>query len=205
MEIVDLSHVMGERTPLYPGDPALTLVRNAALQTEGYNAYTLAMGLHTGTHIDMPMHFSEDSRTAADFSAERFMGRGVLLDVRGQSVIGMEARYESMVTEGSIVLLYSGFDCRYFSEAYFTEYPAVSEELGRFLVSRNIKMLGMDMPAPDYPPFAVHKRLLERGIFLLENLTNLQSLLSVERFDIVALPLKITAEASPVRAVAVVR
>ena len=205
MEMIDLSHVLGEQTPLYPGDPALTLTRHAALPKDGYNAYTLSSGLHTGTHIDMPMHFSEDQRTAADFPAERFIGRGVLLDVRGQSVIAMDARYERAVAEGSIVLLYTGFDRHYFTEAYFTQYSTVSDELASFLVSRSIKMLGMDMPAPDYPPFALHQKLLANDIFLLENLTNLQSLLHTASFDIIALPLKISAEASPVRAVAVIR
>jgi kynurenine formamidase len=62
-------------------------------------------------------------------------------------------------------------------------------------------MLGMDMPAPDYFPFDFHKELLTNGIFLLENLTNLQELLGVNDFEVIALPLKIAAEASFVRAV----
>lgn len=57
------------------------------------------------------------------------------------------------------------------------------------------------MPAPDYPPFTFHKALLSNDIFVLENLTNLGSLLDKPNFEVMAFPLKISAEASFVRAV----
>ena len=89
----------------------------------------------------------------------------------------------------------------YHEEKYFTEHPVVSDELAEFLLSRKIKMLGMDMPAPDYHPFKFHKDLLMKGIFILENLTNLKELVLLKEFEVIALPLKISAEASLVRAV----
>ena len=57
------------------------------------------------------------------------------------------------------------------------------------------------MASPDLPPLAVHKRLLAAGVPMVENLTNLAALRG-RRFDFAALPLKISAEASLVRAVA---
>jgi len=62
-------------------------------------------------------------------------------------------------------------------------------------------MLGMDMPAPDYPPFTFHKSLLSNGIFILENAANLEELTNLSAFEVMAFPLKISAEASLVRAV----
>ena len=201
MQIIDISHRLDENTPLYPGDHALTLTKYKDLEADYYTSYVLQSGLHTGTHLDMPSHLTDDNRTAADFTADRFIGRGVLLDVRGQSPISMDARYEELIKRDDIVLLYTGFGERYFREEYFTQYPVVSGELGEFLISRKIKMLGMDMPAPDYAPFALHKALLANEIFLLENLTNLHSLLYAAELEVIALPLKIAAEASLTRAV----
>ncbi len=205
MKWIDLSWTLCSDTPIYPGDSPTSLTINKKLETDQYTAYLLQSGLHTGTHMDMPMHMLPDKRLAADFAPERFAGRGVLLDVRGQKRIRMKAEYAERISVGDIVLLYTGFDRHYGEEAYFSAYPAVEEELAAFLVSKNIKMFGMDMPAPDYPPFPVHKALLSRDIFLLENLTNLGSLLSAEQFEVIALPLKIAAEASFVRAVAQVQ
>lgn len=159
--------------------------------------------MHTGTHIDMPSHMLSDDRLAAAFKPEMFIGRGVLLDVRNQNPIGMSKGYEDSVKKDDIVLLYTGFDIWYKKpDMYFKKHPVIDEALAGFLIESGIKMIGLDMPAPDHPPFTVHKMLLEAGIFVLENLTGLDKLEGAGEFEVIALPLRIEAEASLVRAVA---
>ena len=201
MKLIDISHILDNKTPIYPGDYQTSLSSFKTIEHDYYNSVLLKTGLHTGTHIDMPMHLIDDKRTAADFPAERFIGKGTLLNVCGEAVITMKPKYEKIVSKGSIVLLYTGFDKFYFDEKYFSEYPAVSDELASFLISKKIKILGMDMPAPDYAPFTLHKELLANDIFLLENLTNLDKLIGAVEIEVISFPLKISAEASPVRAV----
>jgi kynurenine formamidase len=70
------------------------------------------------------------------------------------------------------------------------------------MVERKIKILGMDTPSPDKPPFSVHKLLLKSKIFILENLTNMEELLEAKKFEVIALPLKIKADSSISRVVA---
>ncbi|MDG5814149.1 hypothetical protein QA601_03600 [Chitinispirillales bacterium ANBcel5] len=65
-----------------------------------------------------------------------------------------------------------------------------------------VKIIGIDIPSPDKFPFEEHIKLLDNNILILENLTNLEPLLKVSKFDLFAFPLKIHAEASLVRAVA---
>lgn len=205
MKIVDLSATIAQGMPVYPGDEPVSLAPVRTLAADHYNAFRLASGLHAGTHVDMPMHLTDDPRTAARFDVGAFTGKGVLLDVRGEDVIGYRESYARRVFPGSIVLLFTGFDA-HFSDAstYFERHPVVSQELAAFLASRRIRMLGMDTPSPDRPPFPVHQRLLSQGIFLLENLTNLGALCGCASFDVAAVPLKIEAEASPVRAYATI-
>ena len=123
MRFIELSHTLSPGTPTLPDARPLALELVRTLAADGYNAYKLTSALHTGTHIDMPMHLVDDGRTAADFPPDCFAGRGVLLDVRGQDEIAMDARYEAMVTPGDIALLYTGFDERYGYEEYFTKEP----------------------------------------------------------------------------------
>ncbi|HHV13462.1 MAG TPA: cyclase family protein [Clostridiales bacterium] len=201
MRLIDISHILNEDTPIYPGDYKTSLQKYATLEKDSYCSYLLSSCLHTGTHIDFPMHLTNDDRAAADFSLDNFAGKGVLLDARGENPICMKSYYKEMVPEGCIVLLYTGFDRYYNEKEYFTHHPEVSNELAEFLISRKIKMLGMDMPSPDYPPFTVHKALLSNDIFILENVTNLHELLDIKSFEVMAFPLKISAEASFVRAV----
>lgn len=201
MKLIDISNILDNETPIYPGDYSLTLTKHKTLEKDYYTSYLLSSCLHTGTHIDIPMHLLEDKRMVSDFPLDSFMGKGVLLDVRGEDTITMKPSYEEMIKEEEIVLLYTGFDKQYKTKRYFTKHPVVSTELGEFLISRKIKILGMDMPSPDYPPFTIHKALLSNEIFILENLTNLENLLKVSNFEVIALPLKLSAEASFVRAV----
>lgn len=201
MKLIDISHIFNNNTPIYPGDYTHSLIKWKTLDEDYYTSYLLTSCLHTGTHIDVPMHLINDDKMVCDFSIDSFVGKGVLLDVRGENTIDMKPCYKEMIEEGSIVLIYTGFDKFYGMEEYFVNHPTISTHLSDFLISRKIKMLGMDMPSPDYPPFDIHKALLSNEIFILENITNLQELSEINNFEVIALPLKLSAEASFVRAV----
>ena len=201
MKLIDISHVLDENTPVFPGDYKTSLSVCKTLEKDGYNSYLLTSCLHTGTHIDMPMHLTCDDKTAADFPPGNFFAKGVLLDVRGEKTITVKPVHEDMISAGDIVLLFTGCDKNYARPEYFTDHPVIGEDMAEFLISKKIKMLGMDTPSPDHSPFKLHKKLLESGIFILENLTNLQNLTGIAHFAVIALPLKIKAEAGFVRAV----
>ena len=100
------------------------------------------------------------------------------------------------------MLLYTGLDKFYGTAEYYQEHPIVDIELCRFLLRKNIKMLGMDMPSPDKYPFEIHRLLFENNIFVMENLTNLHKLIGEKSFEVIAFPLKIKADSSMTRAVA---
>jgi kynurenine formamidase len=192
--------------PVYPGDIPVVVCKRRSLEEHGFVAYELNSSLHAGTHLDMPMHFIDDSKYVSDFPLEGFAGKGILLDVRGEECIQMKPEYHELVQENSIVLFLTGHSQYFHSDParYYKKHPQITEELARFLVSKKIKMLGMDLPGPDYHPFNIHKILLPKGIFMLENLTNLEQLQDVKDFKVMAMPLKIAAEASPVRAIALI-
>ncbi|MTI95818.1 MAG: cyclase family protein [Firmicutes bacterium] len=161
--------------------------------------------MHAGTHIDAPRHFLDCGKRIGDFGLEKFIGKGCLLDVRGESNIALKQEYFQLVQEGDIVLLFTGLGSLFRENSYyenFNDHPLVEIELAEFFVERKIKMLGMDTPKPDNFPFAIHKLLLSNGILIMENLNDLEKLVSVPSFEVIALPLKIHAEASIVRAVA---
>jgi kynurenine formamidase len=74
------------------------------------------------------------------------------------------------------------------------------------MVKLEVKIVGMDMLGPDYDkPWATHKVLLGNDILILENLTNLDQLLNIEHFDVIALPAKLHSDAAPVRVVAIIK
>lgn len=204
MRIIDLSHALYEGMPVYEGHGPMHLFQNRHLDVDHFNAYRLESGLHVGTHIDAPSHLSTSPLTAADMALSNFIGRGVLVDVRGRETITKDALDGIEVPEGGVVLLFSGMDESFYTDAYYTQYPAVQECFMQALIEKNICMLGMDMFAPDRYPFKVHKMCFDHNIAVLENMTNLSALVGLADFTVCALPLKIRAEASPVRAIAIV-
>lgn len=202
MKYIDLSHKIDNGIPVYPGDMEVSLVQKKSVERDEYTAYSFSTGLHAGTHIDCPMHLLKTDRTMAEYPMECFVGRGCLIDARGESEIDYITDYDNKINRGDIVLILTGTDEFYGNEDYYNKHPVITEKLAHFLVSKEIKMLGVDMPSPDFPPFSVHKLLLRKEIFILENLTNLKQLLSIENFQVFAAPLKICAEASLTRAFA---
>lgn len=201
-EIIDLSHEITPDTPVYPGDEPMELVQTSWLEMDHHNNHRLQINMHVGTHLDAPLHMLPAAPYVSQLPLTSFLGPGCLLDVRDQAVIRYQPRYEQLVLPGSIVLLYTGHDRWFGSERYFMDHPCVDPEFCEFLLAKQVKLLGMDLPSPDGPPYPVHKRLLSGGVYLLENLTNLDQLLDWPHFEVIALPLRIQADGSPARVIA---
>jgi kynurenine formamidase len=125
-----------------------------------------------------------------------------LVNAFGQTEIDLPESAFAGLTPGSVVLFYTGFDQYYGKNEYYDSYPSISDSTAWRLVKRGVNMVGMDFPSPDYAPYNIHKILLGNNILILENLTNLSALLPYREFELLAFPLKIEADSSPVRVVA---
>lgn len=202
IRLIDLSQPIDDHMPTYPGDPPTKLVKIKSFEDDGYTNFQLEAGMHSGTHLDGPMHLTDQNKLISEFPLESFCGEGCILDVRGESVISMKAEYLSRIKKNCILLLYSGHDQKYGTSEYYHQQPEVHPELAEFLISRKTKILGVDLPSPDPPPFHVHKLLLANNIFIIENLTNLDQLIKASLFEVMAFPLKINADSSILRVVA---
>lgn len=202
IKLIDLSQPIETGMPVFPGDTPTTLVQTKFLDRDHHNNHVLRIGMHVGTHLDGPMHLTKSKAHMSDLPLHYFTGEGCVLDVRNQAEIAFRDEFDPLVREDSIVLLHTGHDNLYGTSGYYENYPCVSAELCSFFIKRRIKMLGIDTPSPDRYPFPIHKSLLNAGIYILENLTNVHQLLNVPQFEIIALPLKIKADGSLTRAVA---
>jgi kynurenine formamidase len=202
MPLLDLSQPIADGMPVYPGDDAVHLVRHRTLAVDGYTDHRLTAGCHVGTHVDGPMHLTAAEVRIADLPLERFCGRALCLDVRGRDPVTLGVGELALLSPGDRLLLATGFDSRYGSPGYYADHPVVAPALAEALVARGLALLGVDAPSPDRPPFPVHRLLLAAGIPVLENLRGLTALPFGRPFELLALPLRLEADAAPVRAVA---
>ncbi len=198
-KFIDLTRTLTHKLPVFPGDDQLKLFRSRRLAFDGYNDHRIEMGMHAGTHIDGPMHLLTGQRYLSSLSASNFIAPGCLLDFRNHKTLRWRAEMERTVTPKSIVLLLTGHDRCFGDARYFTDYPVIAPQLARFFINTGIKMLGMDSPSPDRPPYPMHKLLLKNGIYLIENLIGLERLAGINCFEVIALPLKIKADSAPAR------
>lgn len=202
MELIDLSYEIYEGMPVYPGDIEVELENDKKVKEDGYSNHNLKMGMHAGTHLDLPAHMLKDNRYISDISLTYLSGRARLLNAAGQKVITVKDKYNDLIEKDDMVIIKTGFAAKYGKEEYFREHPVISEELAEFFVKKEIKLLGFDMPSPDQSPFRIHHKLFENNIFILENLCNLEKLPELEAFKLFIFPLKVRAEAAPCRVAA---
>lgn len=203
--IIDLSHLITESLPVYPGDSETSLTQTKYIKTDKYINHKLNINMHSGTHIDGPMHLLDTDTYLNDYPLNTFIGDGCLLDVYKETIIDYKGEYEDQIKEDQIVLLYTGHSERYGKSECFSNYPVITRSFAELLVRKGIKMIGMDTPSPDHIPFQIHKYLFKNNILIIENLTNLQELVTVDEFEVIALPLNIRADSSIARVIARVK
>lgn len=201
--IIDLSVTLNEKTPVYPGDPATVIKPGGTLAKDGYCDHYLSFGTHVGTHVDAPAHMLEGGKTLDAFQADQFIGSGKYIKVEGE--FSLEVIKNAGIQERDIVLFHTGMGDKYSDPIYFESYPAMSEEVAKYLVDAKVKMVGVDACSVDNKDgFPVHKILLAGNVLIIENLTNLKQLAGKE-FEAFALPIKLQIDGAPARVIARVK
>lgn len=206
MKLFDLTHSIYHNMPVFPGETETVLLKKNEVETDGYNNHRLKISLHTGTHLDSPLHFLNDGKFVSEYCLESFYGNTTVIDARNEAKSGnpitFKTEYEKLISPLDIVFICTNHSKLWNTESYYADYPVLSTELVDFLVDKKIKILGVDTPSPDKEPYPYHYKCFKEGIFFLENLTNLENLLSFENIEVMAFPLKIKADSSIVRVVA---
>lgn len=204
MKYIDLTHIISHKMPVFPGEAVPSILRDELPEDAGYVTHRLESNMHTGTHIDAPFHAKADTVTIDKYPIGTFAGKAAVIDVRGLSTIKMRDEWKPLFSRNKIVLFCTGYSKAWGTESYYYNYPEFDDEIAEFLVRCGVSVAGFDSPSPDKSPFGFHSRFLKDSRFLVENLTNLELLLGKENCTFMAFPLKIEAEASLIRAVAII-
>jgi arylformamidase len=202
--IIDLTIPLGDGLPGVSIKPAKTLER------DGWNATTLHLYSHCGTHMDAPTHFGVSRQTIDQIPLDRCMGPAWVVNLAGikpRALIRVAdlGQVADRVQEGDSLLLRTGWSRRVADPSYRDELPRVSLELAEWCVAKGVRMLGVEPPSvADVNSLeelaAVHGVLLSAGIIIVEGLANLDQIRR-ERVTFMAFPLKVAGgDGSPVRA-----
>ncbi len=181
----------------------------------GVNVTRMQCAVHTGTHLDAPLHFVPGGQSIADLPLDRVCGRAVGWEVsrRGGepiTVADLEAN-RPRAEPGDMVFINTGWGPHFVRDwDAYRFHPYLSTEAAGYLVERGVKLVAFDLPTPDMPEpvrpagfaWPVHHTLLEAGVLIAEHCASLHLVVG-RSFTAYAFPLPITgADGSPVRMVA---
>lgn len=197
--IIDLTMEITNMMPVYPGDDLVKLQETRNFDKDGYCNHRLETGMHIGTHLDGPMHMTDSELYISDVKLDNLIGKGILINCKNTDKIDYENKYEELIDERCIVLINTGYSNNFHSENYFKGHPVITEAFAELLIRKKVKAVCVDLPSPDRYPFDIHKKLLNRGIFIGENLVNLDKLESLMDFEIFIVPLNIRADGAMAR------
>jgi kynurenine formamidase len=198
--IIDLSVTVDTATKSPPSTDLKVELKHFRRGPGFWQSSAVCQGLHTGSHVDSTLHCFADGETTAEIGLERVIGSALVIDCTdvGASqpvTVGHVERYADRIQPGDIVLLRTGWTDQMWGRfpEFFTQSPYLDLEAARWLAGRGIKALGFDFfeeycaRLPDFSSedFVVHRALLDKGIILLEGLTNLGALPS-ERVEFFA-------------------
>ncbi|MFZ7134572.1 MAG: cyclase family protein [Eubacteriales bacterium] len=210
MKIFDLTHMISQDMPVYPGtEKPLFTVANTH-ENDGFTEKRMEMYSHTGTHIDAPFHILSHGKPLNEYTIDKFIGRGIILHV--DEIIGHDINIshieheEERIRKCDFVILKTGWSKYWGKKKYFNNYPCLTEESAAWLSQFDLKGIGVDTISVDpieTKDFSNHRIFMKKDMIIVENLCYLDDIAN-EQFLLVVVPLKIeNSDGSPIRAIAI--
>jgi kynurenine formamidase len=222
--VVDLTHAYDGAFPTFDGNPGILYEPAVKFADSGYQLWKLTIFEHTGTHIDAPLHFTEDGTSVADLAPERLVCPLCVLDLTAKAAEDANAMVEPEDIEawvsahgdipaGACVALHSGWAAKVASPEYRNTpdgkfaFPGFSKAATDMLAGLDVASIGVDTLSLDpgnSADFAVHFSWLPGGRFGIENMANLDQLPAAGATVFIGAPKHAGGTGGPARVMAVV-
>ena len=175
MRRIDISMPLFPGMPSFPGDPAFGCTRLRSLaQGDPYNLSGLALGSHTGTHVDPPVHFIAGGATTDQLDLAALNGPCRVVEIASGARSVSPSDVRRVPTGTDRVLFRTSNSYRWATQlTFFPDYVALTPESARVLVERKVRLVGIDALSIENDPsgtFPVHRSLLGSGTLILEGI-----------------------------------
>jgi kynurenine formamidase len=213
--LIDLSHTVEHGLVTYKGLPA-PIICDFLSREESRKRYApgtefhigkIEMVANTGTYLDSPFHRYANGRDLSELELTSLADlAGVVVRARERAgrAITRDA-FEEIHVRGRAVLVDTGWDAHWRTDAYFEGHPHLTEDAARYLADEGATLVGIDSYNIDDVSTGerpVHSTLLARDIPIVEHMCNLDAIPDVG-FRFHAVPVKVKGFGTfPVRAFA---
>jgi kynurenine formamidase len=162
LKIVDLTHPWSIHTPGWVGYPGGKLYYTQNLQTDQIVSQRLEVSLHSGTHLDGPMHGTDTMEGMADLPLTKLVHEGVIVDVSDvcgdwDLITPEHITSKVDVKPGDIIIIHTGWHRYYQGQPeqdlvrYFCMHPGGGIELARWMGELGVRWWGIDAGSGDHP------------------------------------------------------
>jgi len=201
---VDISIPLKSGMVRWPGDPEVRIERVLAIEHgDPCNVSSIAIGSHTGTHMDPPFHYLRAGITLDAMPLDATIGPARVIQIDDPESIKPEEIARHDIRSGERVLFKTKNSAHAWQTDDFVEdFVYISLGGARYLAERGVRAVGVDYLSVGgfrADGEAIHHALLEAGVWIVEGL----NLADVEpgQYELLCLPIKIQhADGAPARA-----
>jgi arylformamidase len=203
--IHDVSRPLHDGGVIYPGDPEIVFRAHRSIdQGDPANVTALALGSHSGTHVDAPSHFLSGGSPVDRISLDRLVGPAAVLDLPVElASVGAADLARHDLRGHRRVLLRTRNSAGGPGTGFTRDYCALTADGAQYLIDLGVELVGIDALSIEpfgSTDFAVHHLLLGRGVVIVEGLD--LSSISAGVYQLVCLPLRLQGlDGAPARAV----
>jgi arylformamidase len=199
VKLIDVTVPIRHGMPVYDNNPGVTLERARSIADgDTVNISRLDFGVHTGTHVDAPVHFIEGGAGAETIDPEILVGEAHVVDATAlHADIDAEALATLDLPPGAERLLFKTPNSELWSRDSFThDFIRFVESGARPLVDAGVRLVGIDYLSVG--DAGAHLAFLRNGVVPVEGL----DLRGVDpgRYRLHCLPLKLVgSDGAPAR------
>jgi arylformamidase len=206
MKMIDITLTISSSLPVWPGNEPVRLERVRKIE-DGANSNNsvLEMGVHTGTHVDAPVHFLNDSKLGVDsLSLDVLVGFCCVVEIPMDArEITREVLKQVFIPQTSQRILFKTRNSTFWEKGlkdFQEDFVGISEDGAQFLVDRGVKLVGLDYLSisPYKKSRPTHEVFLKNNVILLEGID--LSKVSEGFYTIFCLPIKLAgSDGAPAR------
>ena len=185
--LIDLSHRLEEGMITYKGLPAPIMCdflsredsRGRYADGEEFAIQRIEMVGNTSTYLDSPFHRYADGADLADLELEQLAHLETIVVRLEDGLAILPEDFAGLEVAGKAVLLHTGWDQHWRTDAYFENHPFLSEAGAAWLADNGAALVGIDSHNIDDTrgiARPAHSILLGRDIPICEHMTGLDKL-----------------------------
>lgn len=201
MKLYDISVPIHPGMIIYEGNPGVELERVDSIPDGAHaNVSRLVLGVHTGTHVDAPLHFIEQGPGSESVELEPLIGSASVVDATTVSGdIDEDALMALDMPPGAERVLLKTTNSRLWEGDVFSRnFIRLTGSGARYLIDQGVRVVGIDFLS--IGDGEAHRELLGAGVIPIEGL----DLRAVDpgNYQLICLPLRLEgSDGAPARAV----